>query len=78
MRRHVTKDLAEQGAESGGGGGGEAYASFAGGPYCNVNSRVEEVRYVVEPVYEWDADDCCGGAAGVELAYNARNTLKTK
>jgi hypothetical protein len=29
-------------------------------------------------LYKWDADDCCGGATGVELAYDARNTLKAK
>ena len=29
-------------------------------------------------MYKWDADDCCGGAAGVKLAYDARNTLRAK
>jgi hypothetical protein len=78
MRWHVVKDLAEQGAEGGGGGGGKADAGFAGGPDCDVNSRVEEVRYVVEAFYVWDSNDCCGGATGVELAYDARDTLEAE
>jgi hypothetical protein len=47
MRRHFAKDLAEQWAESGGGGSGKAYSGFAGGPDCDVGSRVEEIGYVV-------------------------------
>jgi len=76
VRRHFTKHLAEQGAESRGGGGGKADSSFDGGPDRDISSRVEEIGYIVEAVYEWYADDCCGGATGVELAYDARNARK--
>ena len=76
MRRHFTKHLAEQGAESRGGGGRKADSCFAGGPDRDVGGRVEEVGYIVEAADEWDADDCCGGATVVELAYDARSTLK--
>jgi hypothetical protein len=78
MRRHVAKDLTEQRAESSSGGGGKANPGFAGGPDCNVDSRVEKIGYVVETIDEWDANDCCSGAASVRLAYNARDTLKVE
>lgn len=76
MRRHFTKHLAEQGAESGSGGGRKTDPGLAGGPDCDVGSRVEEIGYIVETAYEWDADDCCGGAASVELAYDSRSSLE--
>ena len=78
MRRHVAKDLAEQRAESRGGGGGKADSGLACGPYCDVDGRVEEIGYVVKTVNEWNADDCCSRAASVELACDARNTLKVE
>jgi hypothetical protein len=56
----------------------KADASFAGGPDCDISSRIEKIGYVIETLYEWDADDCCRGAAGVELAYNARNILQAE
>ena len=78
MRRHLTKHLAEQGAESRGGGGGKADSGFAGGPDRDVGGRVQEVGNIVETAYERDADDCCGGATGVELAYDAGNPLEAR
>jgi hypothetical protein len=78
MRRHVAKDLAEQRAESRGGGGGKADSGLAGGPDCDVDGRVEEIGYVVKTVDERNTDDCCSRAASIELACDASNTLKVE
>ena len=70
MRRHVAEDLAEQGAECGGGGGGEAYAGFACRPDCHIGGRVKEVGDVVEAVNEGEADNRRCRTTGEGLVYN--------